>query len=75
MASQDTKVSPDIKKVKKIEFSSLTTGGVEKYGVQYSIVIKQLTLSRSAGSYTSVLQETLKQGWIKPFETADLESV
>ena len=74
MASQNTRVTADYETVKNNFYPNWTTGGVEKFGSRYSIVLEKRNMNR-AGAASGVIQETLKRDWRKPFETADLESV
>jgi hypothetical protein len=75
MASRDATVRPDFAKYDK-NFPDLTTGGIEKYGSAYDIIVERHTISRgvSEGS-PDVLENTMSLDWRKPFETADQQSV
>jgi len=73
MVSSDDKVTPDYEKVKHNEFPNLTTGGIEKYGSDYQLVIEKYTIKDDTGS--NVPKQTLQRDWSRPFETADGESI
>jgi len=76
MASKDTKVTADFDKVSNNDYPNFTTGGIEKYGSQYTIVVEKHTMRRSPEAGEGVVEEqTLDLDWRKPFETADMESV
>ncbi|KAG7361781.1 hypothetical protein IV203_036882 [Nitzschia inconspicua] len=74
MASRDRTVRPDFRDTDE-QFPNLTTGGVEKYGSDYSIVVERHTINRGADVGGAVLQQTMNLDWRKPFETADQQSV
>lgn len=76
MTSSDSKVSASYDKTSTEEYPNLTTGGIEKYGSQYRIVIERYEITRSGTTDAEmVLGTTLQQTWRKPFETADQESI
>ena len=77
MASKDTKVTADFEKVANTEYPNLTTGGIEKYGSKYTIVVEKHNMESSSQSSSgaTVEEQTLELAWRKPFEAADLESV
>ncbi len=76
MTSSDSAVSASYDKTSTEEYPNLTTGGIEKFGAKYRIVIERYELIRSSTANTDmVLETTLQQTWRKPFETADQESI
>jgi hypothetical protein len=74
MASREATVRPDFTKY-DMQYPDFTTGGVQKYGSEYSIVVERHTISRGADGGGEVLENTMFLDWRKPFETADQQSV
>jgi len=68
MVSKDTKVTADFSKVRQNRFPNLTTGGIEKYGDNYSILVERHT---AQAPITNGLTTTLSLDWRRPFQTAD----
>mmetsp|Transcript_15619 Transcript_15619/g.38974 ORF Transcript_15619/g.38974 Transcript_15619/m.38974 type:complete len:1775 (-) Transcript_15619:91-5415(-) len=77
MQSSDARVNPDFRRVARREYPNYTSGGVEKYGSQYSIVVEKQTVTRSGdvSANGGVLQQTLSLEWRKPFQTTDATSI
>ncbi|KAL3925155.1 MAG: hypothetical protein SGILL_000597 [Bacillariaceae sp.] len=74
MASTDETVRADFEKANR-EYPNFTTGGIEKYGSAYSIVVERHTIDRGRDAGSGVLESTMSLDWRKPFETADGRSV
>jgi len=77
MASKSDEVRPDFGKADSEKFPNLTTGGIEKYGSQYEILVERHTLNHdmhdqdmNPDSYS-----TMDLDWRKPLETADQKSI
>ena len=74
MASSDSAVVADYEKSTR-EYPNFTTGGIIKYGSQYSILVERHSITRSIQMNSDVMETTLSLDWRKPFETADQASV
>ncbi|KAL3924675.1 MAG: hypothetical protein SGILL_000900 [Bacillariaceae sp.] len=74
MASNDETIRSDFEKSNS-EYPNFTTGGIEKYGSEYSIVVERHTINRGRDGGSGVLETTMSLDWRKPFETADKRSV
>eukprot|EP00934_Nitzschia_sp_Nitz4_P006481 Nitzschia sp. Nitz4//scaffold9_size221794//21178//25290//NITZ4_001318-RA/size221794-processed-gene-0.41-mRNA-1//-1//CDS//3329560917//6471//frame0 len=76
MSSSDNKVTADSDKVASDEYPNFTTGGIERYGSHYEIVVERHELDRSGDvDGNSNLQKSLQLAWRKPFEAAEQSSV
>merc|ERR1712238_217961 len=75
MASRDDKVSADFEKADTKKFPNFTTGGIEKYGSQYEILIERHTINRANDLPPGSLESTMTLDWRKPLETADQKSI
>jgi hypothetical protein len=74
MASNDQSIRSDFEKSKP-EYPNFTTGGIQKYGSEYRIVVERHTINRGRDGGSGVLETTMSLDWRKPFETADKRSV
>lgn len=75
MTSGDTKVTADFETVENDEYPNFTTGGVEKYGSRYSILVERHSITRGEDSNAEVLDTTMTLDWRVPFETADTNAI
>jgi len=75
MASRDDKVSADFEKADNKKFPNFTTGGIEKYGSQYEILIERHTMNRADDMPPGSTDSTMTLDWRKPLETADQKSI
>jgi len=75
MASVDDKVSADFDKADSKKFPNFTTGGIEKYGSQYEILVERHTINRADDMPPGSMDSTMNLDWRKPLETADQKSI
>lgn len=68
MSSHSTRITADYEKVSRDEYPNFTSGGIEKFGSNYGLVMEAFKLDDTTG-----LPITRK--WRKPFNTADLSSL
>jgi len=76
MVSDNTKVTASYDKASTKEYPNFTTGGIEKYGSNYRVVLERYEVLRSGQSeQDGVLESSLQIDWRKPFETTNQESI
>jgi hypothetical protein len=75
MWSPDTRITADYEKASK-EYPNFTSGGIEKYGSQYGVVLEQFKVERDETQIgTGFMQKSFVRKWRKPFETVEMASV
>jgi hypothetical protein len=75
MWSPDTRITADYEKASK-EYPNFTSGGIEKYGSQYGVVLEQFKVKRDKAQIgTGLMQKSFVREWRKPFETVEMASV
>jgi hypothetical protein len=75
MWSADTRITADYEKASK-EYPNFTSGGIEKYGSQYGVVLEKFKIKRDKAQIgTGVMQKSFDRKWRKPFETVEMASV
>lgn len=75
MASKSDEVQPDSDKADGRKYPNLTTGGIEKYGAQYEILVERHTINRESALPPGSTESTMTLDWRKPLETADQRSI
>jgi len=75
MASKTDQVQPDSEKADKRKYPNLTTGGIQRYGSQYEILVERHTISRESDLPPGSRESTMRLDWRKPLETADQRSI
>jgi len=75
MASKDDKVRPDSEKADGRKYPNFTTGGIEKYGSQFEILVEKHTINREHHIPAGSTGSTMSMDWRKPLETADQRSI
>eukprot|EP00531_Pseudo-nitzschia_arenysensis_P009071 CAMPEP_0116153894 /NCGR_PEP_ID=MMETSP0329-20121206/21488_1 /TAXON_ID=697910 /ORGANISM="Pseudo-nitzschia arenysensis, Strain B593" /LENGTH=1785 /DNA_ID=CAMNT_0003650833 /DNA_START=191 /DNA_END=5549 /DNA_ORIENTATION=- len=75
MVSKSDEVQPDAEKSDGRKYPNLTTGGIQKYGSQYEILVERHTITREADLPAGSTESTMKLDWRKPLETADQRSI
>ena len=75
MASKSDEVEPDSEKSDGKKYPNLTTGGIQKYGAQYEILVERHTLNRESDLPPGSMESTMSLNWRKPLETADKRSI
>lgn len=75
MSSSNKKLSADFEKASK-EYPNFTTGGIEKYGSEYNLVLEAFDVERKNSKIgTGVMQQSYVRKWRKSFDTGELSSV
>jgi hypothetical protein len=77
MASSDTQVTADFEQKSSEETPNFTTGGIEKYGSEYTILVESHTITHNGEGTEAagVIEITMSLDWRRPFETADKKSI
>lgn len=75
MASKSDEVEPDSERADGRRYPNLTTGGIEKYGSQYEILVERHTITRQSDLPPGDTESTMRLDWRKPLETADQRSI
>mmetsp|Transcript_8769 Transcript_8769/g.21413 ORF Transcript_8769/g.21413 Transcript_8769/m.21413 type:complete len:1810 (+) Transcript_8769:297-5726(+) len=75
MASKSDQVQADSQKANKKKYPNYTTGGVEKYGSQYEILVERHSINREENLPPGSAVSTMSLDWRKPLETADKRSI
>jgi len=75
MASKSDEVQPDSDRADGRKYPNLTTGGIEKYGAQYEILVERHTIVRESDLPPGSRESTMILDWRKPLETADQRSI
>jgi len=75
MASKSDEVQPDSERADGKKYPNFTTGGIEKYGSQYEILVERHTLNRDEDLPPGSIESTMSLDWRKPLETADQRSI
>jgi hypothetical protein len=75
LASRDDKVSADFEKADSKKYPNFTTGGVEKYGTKYEILVERHTINRADDMPPGSIDSSMNLDWRKPLETADQKSI
>jgi len=75
MASKTDKLDSDSERADGKKYPNLTTGGIEKFGAQYEILVERHTLTRESDLPAGSTESTMTLDWRKPLETADQRSI